>query len=155
LAKPLTEGGVGVGDQTPPATDTERTLPRPKATPSATLSPRELLSTVLRSLADSNTPDEASGLATLHAFCAQGATIGGEPVPENLEDFLDDIDKPTAEKLSLRMHIIDAPKSTPTGYEAGVQLMAQKTFSYGIFHLTRASPEAPLLISAIEFQDSG
>lgn len=59
--------------------------------------PNDLINHVLRVLGDD---DNDAGLATLHACLAPGATLNGEPVPEDVEDFLADIEDDTRETLT-------------------------------------------------------
>lgn len=158
--KPLPEGGVGVGSRdsehksrasSRPAPTSQ--IPHPTSLPSPSLAAEDALSTVLSALKHNDNPDENSGLATLHTFCAKGATIDGQPVAENLSDFLDDLEEETAGRLNLSSCIPGiAAETTPTSVRfTSYQLCAHDAFTIAEILLRRDSESAPFLITAINF----
>src|SRR5262245_18815354 len=89
----------------PDGPDAAPDLPEPEFTPAPDLSPRDLVHGVMRSLQENDDPEDNTGVATLAACLAPGATIAGQPIHDAttavhgpLADIIDCIQPTTTEE---------------------------------------------------------
>ncbi len=112
--------------------------------PALPADPEPLAKRTLRALAINDDPAPDTGLATLHEAFAPGATLNDEPVADDLDDFLDDLDDDTRDALTgYFQHIIDPPKQTDDTYDQRIALYHKGRCHTAHLHLRPDQPDTP------------